>query len=234
MFPSFRRPLLRALIASVLIHAALLLSAVSVFPLRLESPATSLSVAIHASPRRDPAPVSAPAARPLPVPEQRPAPKVKEALVAERPSEAPATSRASPASSETTSAISSPPAPAVRGGGATAATGVNPGPARAGVSADDLRQYSMSLGIAARRFKRYPPLARERGWEGRAEVALIFSAPLPLPEVVLVRSSGRAVLDEQAVEMMTQASRVTTLPDSLKGHEFRLPQAVQFSLADDQ
>jgi protein TonB len=92
----------------------------------------------------------------------------------------------------------------------------------------------MSLGIAARRFKRYPALARERGWEGRAEVALIFSAPLPLPEVVLVRSSGRIVLDEQAVDMMTQASRVTVLPDGLKGRDFRLSRAVQFSLADDQ
>lgn len=223
MFLSLRRPLLRALTASVLIHAALLLSAVSVFPLRLESPATSISVAIQASPRRDPAPASAasaPAAKPAPAPEQRPAPKAKEALVAERSSEAPTPLHAAPASSETASAIPSPPVPAA--------------PARAGVSADDLRQYSMSLGIAARRFKRYPALARERGWEGQAEVALIFAAPLPLPEVVLVRSSGRIVLDEQAVEMMTQASRVTTLPDGLKGREFRLSRAVQFSLADDQ
>jgi protein TonB len=92
----------------------------------------------------------------------------------------------------------------------------------------------MSLGIAARRFKRYPALARERGWEGRAEVALIFSVVLPLPEVVLTRSSGRTVLDEQAVEMMTQASRVTSLPEGLKGRDFRFSKAVEFSLENDQ
>jgi periplasmic protein TonB len=236
MFPSSRRPLLRAMTASALIHAALLLSVASVFPLRFESPATRISVAILASAHRQPAPTpaaSAPAAKPLLPPEPRRAPKMEEAHVVERSPETPPTLSASPAGSETASAAPSSPAPAARGG-ALAPTGGNPAPARAGVNADDLRQYSMSLGIAARRFKRYPALARERGWEGRAEVALIFRASLPLPEVVLARSSGRAVLDEQAVDMMTQAARVTALPDGLKGREFRLPQAVQFSLADDQ
>jgi protein TonB len=223
----------------VLIHAALLLSAVSVFPSRLEMPATTISVAINPASRRDPAPASAastPAPKPLPAPDKQPSPRLTEMAVAERSAELPTTSPAPPASGAVASAAplpSSPPAPlaapATRG-----AVSANPAPAPAGVSADDLRQYSMSLGIAARRFKRYPALARERGWEGRAEVALIFSAPLPLPEVVLVRSSGRIVLDEQAVDMMTQASRVTVLPDGLKGRDFRLSRAVQFSLADDQ
>jgi len=232
MFPSLRRPLLRALTASVLIHAALLLSAVSVFPSRLEMPTTTISVAINPRSRRDPAPAietSAAAATPLTAPDKPPAPRLTEMAVAERSSEPPAAPLAPLVTSETAGATPSPPVPAARGGAS-----LNPAPARAGVSADDLRQYSMSLGIAARRFKRYPALARERGWEGRAEVALIFSAPLPLPEIVLVRSSGRTVLDEQAVEMMTQASRVATLPDGLKGRDFRLSKPVEFSLESDQ
>ena len=232
MFASSRRPLLRALTASVLIHAALLLSAVSVLPPRLEMPARTISVAIKTAARRDPEPAaaaSAPAAKPLTAPDKRPAAKVQEALVAERSSESPVASPAPPPSREAAGATPSPPVAAARGGAS-----LKPAPARAGVSADELRQYSMSLGIAARRFKRYPALARERGWEGRAEVALIFSAPLPLPEIVLLRSSGRTVLDEQAIEMMTQASRATSLPDGLKGRDFRLQQAVEFSLVDDQ
>ncbi len=234
MFPSPRRPLLRALTASVLIHAALVLSAVSALPPLLENPATTISVAIKSAARRDPAPAiaaAAPAAKLLPARAERPEPKAQGVLAVESPAAAPTVPLAPPAGSAAASAASSPPASAARGG---TGANVNPASARAGVSADDLRQYSMSLGLAARRFKRYPALARERGWEGRAEVALVFSAPLPLPEVVLLRSSGRTVLDEQAVEMMTQASRVTALPDGLKGREFRLPQAIQFSLADDQ
>ena len=103
-----------------------------------------------------------------------------------------------------------------------------------GVSADGLRQYRLSLAISARRFKHYPALARERGWEGTAEVALDVNALLPVPEVDLVRSSGRGVLDEQALEMMTQAARVTNLPQSLKGRDFRVLLPVQFSLESDQ
>ena len=104
----------------------------------------------------------------------------------------------------------------------------------AALSADDLRQYSLALGLAARRFKRYPALARERGWEGRAEIELVFDALLSHPEVALARSSGRAVLDQQAVEMMTQATRAARLPESLRGRSFRLLKVVEFSLDGDR
>jgi len=236
MFFSSRRPLLRALTASVLIHAALLSSAVSVFAPRLETLTATISVAINPAARHQPAPAIAaapaamPTAKPLPAPDKRAATIVQQAQAAERSAEPPAAaSSAPPPGGEVAGAASSSPVAAPR-----VAASPNPAPARAGVSADDLRQYSMSLGIAARRFKRYPALARERGWEGRAEVALIFSAALPAPEIVLLRSSGRSVLDERAVEMMTQASRVASLPDGLKGRDFRLPQTIEFSLADNQ
>ena len=109
-----------------------------------------------------------------------------------------------------------------------------PESAREAISADDIRQYRMSLGTAARRFKRYPALARERGWEGAVEVALNINAHSPLPQVLLVRSSGRSALDEQAVETMSQAARATTLPEGLKGRDIRVPLSIRFSLEDDQ
>jgi TonB family protein len=86
-----------------------------------------------------------------------------------------------------------------------------------GASADDLRQYRVALAIAARRFKRYPLLARERGWAGRVEVAVNLSAWQPNPRLSLVQSSGHAALDEQALSMIEQASATTTLPESLRG-----------------
>jgi protein TonB len=97
-----------------------------------------------------------------------------------------------------------------------------------------MRHYRLSLASAARRFKRYPALAKERGWEGTVEVAINLNASLPVPDVVLVHSSGRSVLDEQALEMMLQAARVTALPEGLKGRDFRVLLPVKFSLDENQ
>ena len=91
----------------------------------------------------------------------------------------------------------------------------------------------MSLAAAARRFKRYPALARERGWEGTAEVALEVRAQLPVPAVALVKSSGYDLLDEQAVAMMTQAAGAISLPESMKGRDFRIVLPVKFGLNND-
>ena len=38
------------------------------------------------------------------------------------------------------------------------------------------RQYLIALVNAAKRYMRYPPQARERGWEGRVEVRLVIDA----------------------------------------------------------
>ena len=113
---------------------------------------------------------------------------------------------------------------------------VTPEPVREVISADDRRNYRMSLARAAERMnaKRYPKLAKERGWEGAVEMAVRGSALLPRPEVELVRSSGRRVLDEHALDLMTQAARVTTLPENMKGRDFSEPMKWVFELKDDQ
>jgi protein TonB len=116
----------------------------------------------------------------------------------------------------------------------TPAPGGSPAAVREGVSPDDLRQYRVALAIAARRFKRYPPLARERGWEGRVEVAVSVSAWQRGPQSSLVHSSGHAALDEQALSMIEQASATTMLPESLKGRDFRVLLPIEFTLDDDR
>ena len=47
-------------------------------------------------------------------------------------------------------------------------------------------------------------------------------------------TNAATVLDQQALEMMTQAARVTSLPPSLKGRDFRVLLPVKFSLEGDQ
>ena len=103
-----------------------------------------------------------------------------------------------------------------------------------GAHPEDVRHYRVALASAAKRFKRYPPLARERGWEGTAEVAVLLYAAQRRPEVLLIRSSGRDLLDAQAMEMLGQALRVAEVPAGLRGRDLRIELPVRFSLEDER
>ena len=100
-------------------------------------------------------------------------------------------------------------------------------------SVDDIQTYRALLTTAAQRFKRYPALARNRGWEGRAEVALEYLDSNPEPVVSLKTSCGKSILDDQALEMIRQAVHSTVIPETLKGKSFRLLLPVEFSLQDE-
>lgn len=236
MIPSPPRTLLQALIVSLLVHAALLLSMYSPYPLPWVSRFSTLDVVLVHDDRGerslpDGTPETTPprtVAPPKPVIRQRTS---KQGV----PAETLAIQRAEPHTVSISpplgnDSLPSPDRNVEGGGGAAPATAAS----RAGVNADDMRQYRLSLATSARRFKRYPALARERGWEGATEVALRVSALLPAPDVELVSSSGRSVLDEQALEMIRQAARITLLPEGLKGRDFRIVLPVKFSIDGDQ
>ena len=130
------------------------------------------------------------------------------------------------------SEIRSAPAPAA----ATPAVVLDP----VAVSADGLREYRVALGREASRFKQeyernYNALERERrrGWEGRVELSLRALAQGGAPRITLARSSGHAVLDEQALELIGRAVLVTPLPGALRGQNFSLPVVLDFRLEND-
>ncbi len=244
MFDLSRQPLLHALMLSLLAHAIVLLGVVSVLPVKLDVPAATIKVVFSAgatqvavtSGLKNEASAEL---SPLPAVPRTSAPQ----LVVEQPSAARFVSPASPVrSTAPVEPVVAPPATAdvprvqVNTQVNTQPNAQDSGPAlaRDGVNADDLRQYRISLASAARRFKRYPALARERGWEGTAEVELTVSARLPEPDVTLLRTSGHPALDRQAQEMMAQAARAAVLPERLKGRDFRIVLPVQFSLEGDQ
>ncbi len=244
------RTLLKALIASFLVHAALLLAVPNVLPPVPEASSTSMTVALRSvgnkagqsvarrtesNPKEKPA---GPLVRPssvrgkvLSVPDQ---PASRVAVVS--PVDAATELRGSAAAAE--------PAPAtgaVSGdSGNTSATEVGASEPvtqalrEEGVNAEDVRQYRTSLAISARRFKRYPALARERGWEGSVEIALYFRRSGPVPEILVAASSGRKILDEQALEMIRQASRTAEMPERLNGRDFRIVLPIIFSLDDER
>jgi periplasmic protein TonB len=98
--------------------------------------------------------------------------------------------------------------------------------------ADGVRQYRINLGREAKRYRRYPVLARERGWEGEVLVVVTTVAGVSEPRVSLSRSSGRAVLDNEALAMLQQAVRTAQVPEALANRPFALDMPVRFSLEE--
>lgn len=241
MHLSSRRVLLQALVISVLIHSVILLSVVREFPARVDVPAATIRVLLGrevkgggeksvskplVTERAEPVRPVSPVVRSSPVPK----------LAAPEPSSA-AVVASSPAPVIVDGAVAA--APVASGventgsrTGALKAVPSNDAP-RDGVSEDDRREYRIALSLAAGRFKRYPPLAQERGWEGTVEVELVVRALARQPEIALLRSSGHAILDEKALDMVTRAAYRTDLPAGLKGRDFRVVLPVEFSLADE-
>lgn len=103
----------------------------------------------------------------------------------------------------------------------------------AGVDADGLRSYRISLAVLAQRLRRYPPRAREAGWAGTAEVRVAVNAEGLAQAPQLDRSSGFAVIDEAALDMLGRAAQRTAVPDTLRGRAFSTVLPVEFKLTDD-
>jgi protein TonB len=92
-------------------------------------------------------------------------------------------------------------------------------------------QYRLELIDEARRHKRYPPLARENNWQGDVRVAVVVGAN-GRASVTLKDSSGYEVLDRQALEMFTQATRAVPVPPALRGKELVLDVRAVYGLED--
>jgi protein TonB len=161
----------------------------------------------------------------------------KPAAVAERPAPAEAVKTAptepTPVASGTAAsgvqpaapgeARSAPPAPA---GATTEAT------AKAGSEADagTREQYRLALIMATRRYKRYPAVAMEKGWQGRVEVHMVIGANGMIASASIKTSSGHEILDNQAMDMLKKGKTTVQIPASLRGREFSVDVPVIFNL----
>lgn len=94
-----------------------------------------------------------------------------------------------------------------------------------------LGQYRVQLIGAARRFKRYPEAARENNWAGNVVVGVAVGAD-GIARTSVRKSSGRPVLDQQALEMFQQAARAVPVPPALRGKEFSLEVRAIYGLED--
>ncbi len=218
-----QRRLLSALAVSVLVHAVCLSGSVPPLPLRFNAGRQAMQVVVGSAGRASDEPKKA-------LPDKSPLRRDSARPSAAGGSSMPQDRRRTTLPRRGEDAVARVIAPPLAVHGAEAAPS---SPAEgAGVSPQALRDYRIALAISARRSKHYPVPAREAGWQGTAEVAVIVSQWRPAAEVALVRSSGYEALDREALSMLQQAAGATDLPDSLRGRSFRILLPVVFSLAD--
>ena len=224
--PDDHRSLAYAVGASLLLHAVLLSLRVhmttseppSVQPLiaRIVEPAAEV-VAPPEERKAEPPPQQPQKRRLLTTPKPKPLPAEPPAAMAE-PAPAPA-----PAP-EPTPAPSAPAAPAQAGAPVVAAA---PPVADAATIA---RYRQQLIGIAVR-YKRYPPRAVERGWEGDVLVRVAVAASGEMTFDVK-SSSGHDLLDAQALEMFRLAAPQVPLPPGLRGQAFGIEVRAVYRLTD--
>lgn len=219
-------PLLRALLISLAAHALLLFGIVALPEVRMrpELPGNAMSAVLVKA--RPASAVVAPAASNAP----RPQPVRASSATAPSPISMPALVEAAPAQSLPTGGAAKEALPSSTALADDRSVASAKGEADSPEAADALRQYKIALSSQARRFKRYPALARERGWQGTVGVEIRIYPQSAVPEATLASASGHAVLDEQALDMLRQAVSRATPPDALRrrGAQFVLP--VVFSL----
>jgi len=104
--------------------------------------------------------------------------------------------------------------------------------ARSGSEADagTLEQYRLALIVATRRYKRYPAIAMEKGWQGRVEVRMVIGANGMIASASIKTSSGHEILDNQALDMLKKGKTTVEIPARLRGREFSIDVPVIFNL----
>jgi len=219
-----------AVLASILLHALLLLALPALRELAAQlppAPGPLIARLVQAQPKPEPA-APAEEARKPPVAEKRP--------VAPRPVAKPAPAPvAQPAATVASEPV--PPAPAAPA--APAAPGplarIEPQPAATAPAGPDpgvLDRYRLQILTAAARFKRYPRSAIDNNWEGEVVVRMTIGADGRIAALGIKSSSGHEILDRQALEMFRIAKPFVLLPPELAGREFELELRAIYGLKD--
>ena len=114
----------------------------------------------------------------------------------------------------------------------TAVTAAPPASTVAPDAVDDAltQHYSGLLSAQIRRYQRYPLIAQRRGWEGTAEVLLKIAPDGRVVDITLGRSSGRDVLDQEALNMVRRAAPLPQAPEGLRGHRLNVTVPIVFRL----
>jgi len=93
-----------------------------------------------------------------------------------------------------------------------------------------LERYRLALIDAAKRYRRYPVQAMERGWQGRVQIRMVIGTNGTLKNALIKTSSSYQILDDQALDMVKRGKPLTPIPAALHGREFTVDVPVIFEL----
>jgi protein TonB len=83
------------------------------------------------------------------------------------------------------------------------------------------------------RYLVYPPLARERGWEGTVLLGMRVESDGHLEKIRIERSSGYAVLDHSALNSLHRLGQVAGISAWLNGHSVDMQLPIIYRLVED-
>lgn len=93
-----------------------------------------------------------------------------------------------------------------------------------------LELYRYRLLQSGSRLRSYPPEAVEQQLEGTVSVELIIAGDGSLKSLTLLASSGHALLDSTALQMVSAAVPLTQIPSTLQNKAFAVRMVIAFWL----
>jgi periplasmic protein TonB len=99
-----------------------------------------------------------------------------------------------------------------------------------GFDTGQIDAFRLALIDAAKRYKRYPVQAMERGWQGRVEIRVVIGADGMIRRTLVKTSSNYQILDDQALDIVKRGKPLTQIPPALRGREFTVDVPVIFEL----
>jgi protein TonB len=118
------------------------------------------------------------------------------------------------------------------GGGSGGGVGRATGSGRGSGAQSALAAYLSSVRGRLEAVKRYPALAKRRGTEGTAKVAIVIDAAGRPGGVRIAASSGSIMLDEEVERMVARAAPFPPLPAELGEPSVRLVVPISFTIDD--
>ena len=109
-----------------------------------------------------------------------------------------------------------------------------PAQAASGPDPGAIARFRLELMDLARRHKKYPRIAQDNNWQGRVELRLMIAADGAIASLVVKKGAGHSVLDDEAQAMLHTAKSKATIPPGLRGQAFALEIAVDFFLKDEE
>jgi protein TonB len=113
---------------------------------------------------------------------------------------------------------------------ANAMTAAIPSSTSATLDAEGLRQYRVSLAVAARRLRNYPAQALANGWQGSVEIRLTIAPSGLAQPAQLLRGSGHTMIDVAALDMINGAAQSIEVPLTLRSRAFTMDMPIDFSI----